>query len=76
MEAGRFRLDDFELYCLARAYRKRVYQLIKVLPIEEKYCLGPQMRRAAVSITNNIARATGAGITRKHSLLPDCARFH
>jgi four helix bundle protein len=30
-----------------------------VLPIEEKYCLGPQMRRAAVSITNNSAEGHG-----------------
>ncbi|MGI8980383.1 MAG: four helix bundle protein [Pirellulaceae bacterium] len=59
MEVGRFRLDDFELYKIAREFRKRVYVLAKLLPPQEKYCLNPQMRRAAVSITNNIAEGHG-----------------
>src|SRR6266404_9801746 len=59
MEEGRYKLDDFELYCLAREFRKKIYRLIKQLPPEEKYCLGNQMRRAAVSITNNIAEGHG-----------------
>ena len=56
---GKFRLDDFELYNRARSFRKRVYQLLKTLPAEEKYCLEKQMRRAAVSVTNNIAEGHG-----------------
>jgi four helix bundle protein len=59
VEAGRFRLDDFELYRVARELRKRIYLLAKQLPPQEKYCLNPQMRRAAVSITNNIAEGHG-----------------
>ena len=59
MEDGRFRLDDFELYNSAREFRKRVYRLIKQLPPEEKYALANQMRRAAVSVTNNIAEGHG-----------------
>jgi four helix bundle protein len=59
MEDTRFKLDDFELYQSARDFRKRVYRLIKRLPPEEKYCLAPQMRRAALSITNNIAEGHG-----------------
>jgi four helix bundle protein len=56
---GRFRLDDFELYKVAREFRKRVYVLMKQLPLEEKYDLGRQMRRAALSVTNNIAEGHG-----------------
>ncbi len=41
-------LDDFELYNAARRLRKNTYRLIKQLPSEEKYCLGTQMRRAAI----------------------------
>ena len=59
MEEGRFRLDDFELYKTAREFRKRVYRLIKQLPSEETYPLANQMRRAAVSVTNNIAEGHG-----------------
>lgn len=59
MEEGRFRLDDFELYRIARQFRKQIYQLIRQLPKAERYCLDPQMRRAAVSITNNIAEGHG-----------------
>ena len=59
METAKFRIDDFELYRLARAFRVKVYQLIRQLSAEEKYALAPQMRRAAVSITNNIAEGHG-----------------
>jgi four helix bundle protein len=59
MDDARFRLDDFELYRVAREFRKRVYRLIRQLPPEEKYALAPQMRRAALSITNNIAEGHG-----------------
>jgi four helix bundle protein len=56
---GKFSLDDFELYRLAREFRRKLYQVIRQLPPEEKYCLANQMRRAAVSITNNVAEGHG-----------------
>jgi four helix bundle protein len=59
MEESRFRLDDFELYKVARGFRKQTYRLVKQLPSEEKYALANQMRRAAVSVTNNIAEGHG-----------------
>jgi four helix bundle protein len=59
MDENRFKLDDFELYRVAREFRKRVYSLVKQLPPEEKYVLAPQMRRAALSVTNNIAEGHG-----------------
>jgi len=46
--------EDLEVYKAAREFRKNIYKLIKGLPSEEKYNLGDQMRRAALSLTNNI----------------------
>ena len=51
--------EDLEVYKAAREFRKTIYQLIKELPAEEKYNLAGQMRRAAISLTNNIAEGHG-----------------
>lgn len=56
---SRYGLEEFELYKSARHYRKRIYKVIKCLPSEEKYALGLQMRKAIVSVTNNIAEGHG-----------------
>ncbi len=59
MGDDRYGIDDFELYQLARAFRIKIYQLAKSLPADEKYVLRSQMRRAALSISNNIAEDHG-----------------
>jgi four helix bundle protein len=51
--------EDLEVYKAARNFRKKIYKLIKGLPPEEKYNLGDQMRRASLSLTNNIAEGHG-----------------
>ncbi len=57
--AEKYRLDDFDLYNAAREFRKGVYEVVKRLPPEERHCLDPQMRKAAVSVTNNVAEGHG-----------------
>jgi len=59
MEKEKYKLEDFELYKKAREYRKKIYKIIKKLPVEEKYSLDLQMRKAAISISNNIAEGHG-----------------
>ena len=60
MSEGTFKtFQDLDVWKAARALRQRVYALMKALPAEEKYNLASQMRRAALSLTNNIAEGHG-----------------
>jgi len=54
-----FGFEDLTVYQAAREFRKRIYRLAKLLPDEERYGLAQQMRRAAVSLTSNIAEGYG-----------------
>jgi four helix bundle protein len=56
--------EDLEVYKRAREFRKLMYAVARKLPDLEKYELGRQIRRASVSLTNNIAEGHG----RYHSL--------
>src|SRR5436853_6988194 len=61
--------EDLEVYKAARELRKAMYRVHRRLPDFEKYELGSQIRRAAVSLTNNMAEGHG----RFH--YPDQIRF-
>ena len=50
---------DIEAWKLARKLRTAVYRVIKKLPVEERYDLASQLRRAAISCTANIAEGYG-----------------
>ena len=51
--------EDLEVYQVAREFRRAMYRVAKQLPDEEKFGLCSQVRRAAVSLTNNIAEGHG-----------------
>ena len=61
--------EDLEVYQVAREFRRAMYGVAKQLPEIEKFALGSQVRRAAVSLTNNIAEGHG----RYH--FPDQIKF-
>lgn len=50
---------DLEVWQIARDVRNEIYLICKKLPVEEKYNLSIQMRKAAVSLTANIAEGYG-----------------
>src|SRR6267142_3721888 len=60
METTRFQtFEDLECYKVAREFRKAMYAVTRRLPSFEKYELASQIRRASVSLTNNIAEGHG-----------------
>jgi 23S rRNA-intervening sequence protein len=50
---------DLDVWQLARSFKNDVYRLVHEFPREEKYALGPQLRRSVISITANIAEGFG-----------------
>lgn len=50
---------DLEVWKLARELRKFTYKLTKTFPSEEKHVLTAQLRRAAISVTANVAEGFG-----------------
>jgi len=51
--------EELYVYRLARDFRKSMTDLAKRLPVDERFNLSIQMRRAALSVTNNIAEGMG-----------------
>jgi four helix bundle protein len=51
--------EDLETYQVAREFRKAMYAVSRNLPSFEKFEVASQIRRAAVSLTNNIAEGHG-----------------
>jgi four helix bundle protein len=51
--------EDLDAYKTAREFRKAMYAVSRRLPDFEKFELASQIRRAAVSLTSNIAEGHG-----------------
>lgn len=54
-----FSFEDLRVYKTVRELVKNIYLLQNRFPKEERYALGDQVRRAATSITANIAEGCG-----------------
>ncbi len=51
--------EELYVYRLARDFRKSITDLARRLPQDERFNLSIQMRRAALSVTNNMAEGMG-----------------
>jgi four helix bundle protein len=54
-----YSFEKLEVWQNARVLAKHIYLITKNYPEEEKFCLTNQMRRAAISISSNIAEGSG-----------------
>ena len=51
--------EKIKAWKLGRAFKIKLYKITKDFPKDERFGLTPQMRRAAISITANIAEGYG-----------------
>ena len=54
----RFSFEKLNVWQDARLLVKEIYNLIEIFPMEEKYALSDQLKRAAISVASNIAEGT------------------
>jgi len=59
-----FRFEELEIWKLAIIYAENIYELSKKFPADEEYNLTSQIKRAALSISNNIAEGSGVATSR------------
>ena len=50
---------ELKVWQKARSFTKDMYYLLKKYPVEEKFALVSQMKRATISISSNIAEGSG-----------------
>jgi four helix bundle protein len=59
MQEEIFEFEKLRVYQKALDFTDKVYKITRLFPIEERFCLIDQFRRAAVSIVLNIAEGSG-----------------
>jgi len=59
MEIKKFSFENLDVYEKSRALVSEVYRIQHVFPKEERFGLGDQVRRAAISVTANLAEGSG-----------------
>ena len=62
-----FRFEDLEIWRLAIEYATRIYDFLDRFPQNENFGLSQQIRRAAVSVSLNIAEGSGRSSNRDFS---------
>ncbi len=54
----RYRFENLEVWKESKHLAVEVYKILKTFPLEEKYGLIDQLRRASISVPSNIAEGT------------------
>lgn len=57
-EFNKYSYKTLKVYQDAKQFVVNVYKLLKIFPLEERYALCDQIRRAAISVTSNITEGT------------------
>ena len=64
-----FRFEELEIWKSAVEYGKNCYKIAELFPKHELFSLSDQLRRAGISISNNIAEGSvGSALTFKKYL--------
>ena len=66
-----FRFEQLEIWKSSIEYANKLYDIAKLFPKEEVFALSDQLRRSAISISNNIAEGSGSASGRGFSLFLD-----
>ena len=59
-----FRFEELEIWKLSIEYADKMYKLVEKLPVDERYNMVNQLKRASLSISNNIAEGSGTATAR------------
>ena len=54
-----FDFEKLEVYQLALEFLDFIFDICKVIPKDLQYCMGDNLKRAGISISNNIAEGSG-----------------
>lgn len=65
MEMNRYSYKNLNVYQDVKKFVVDIYKLLKLFPSEEKFALCDQIRRAAISVTSNIAEGVSRTSTKE-----------
>lgn len=68
-----FRFEELEIWKQSVDYGTKIYKISEKLPKDEVFGLTSQLRRAAVSISSNIAEGSGSATKREFQRFLDIA---